>query len=31
MARALDRGAVGTNVAIDRATRRAWVLFSEAA
>ena len=31
MRRALDRGAVGTGVAIDRATRRAWVLFSEAA
>jgi predicted GNAT superfamily acetyltransferase len=31
MRRALDRGAVGTGVAIDRASRRAWVLFSEAA
>jgi hypothetical protein len=28
---ALDRGAVGTGVAIDRGTRRAWVLFSETA
>ena len=31
MARVLDRGAIGTGVAIDRATRRAWVLFSGAA
>jgi predicted GNAT superfamily acetyltransferase len=31
MRRALDRGAVGTGVAIDRAARRAWVLFSEVA
>jgi predicted GNAT superfamily acetyltransferase len=31
MARALESGAIGTGVAIDRSTRRAWVLFSETA
>jgi GNAT superfamily N-acetyltransferase len=31
MSRALERGSVGTGVAIDRAGRRAWVLFSEPA
>jgi GNAT superfamily N-acetyltransferase len=31
MTRALDRGAVGTGVALDRAARRAWILFSEPA
>jgi predicted GNAT superfamily acetyltransferase len=30
MSRALERGNVGTGVALDRASRRAWVLFSEA-
>jgi len=30
MSRALGRGNVGTGVAVDRASRRAWVLFSEA-
>ena len=30
MTRALERGDVGTGVALDRASRRAWVLFSEA-
>lgn len=30
MSRALGRGHVGTGVALDRASRRAWVLFSEA-
>jgi predicted GNAT superfamily acetyltransferase len=31
MRAALDRGGVGTGVALDRGARRAWVLFSEAA
>jgi predicted GNAT superfamily acetyltransferase len=31
MRRVLDRGAVGTTMAIDRGARRAWVLFREAA
>lgn len=31
MAKALARGAVGTDVAIDRGTRRAWILFREPA
>jgi predicted GNAT superfamily acetyltransferase len=30
MRRALATGAVGTGMAVDRATRRAWVLFEEA-
>ena len=30
MSRALERGNVGTGVALDRASRRAWVLFSDA-
>jgi len=30
MTRLLDRGAIGTGVQIDTATRRAWVLFSDA-
>lgn len=30
MSRALEHGSVGTGVALDRASRRAWVLFSEA-
>ena len=30
MSRSLERGNVGTGVALDRASRRAWVLFSEA-
>ena len=29
MSRALERGNIGTGVALDRASRRAWVLFSE--
>jgi len=31
MVRALDRGAVGTDVLVDRARARAWVLFCESA
>jgi predicted GNAT superfamily acetyltransferase len=31
MSRALERGAVGTGVALDRGARRAWVLFSQPA
>jgi predicted GNAT superfamily acetyltransferase len=30
MSQALERGRIGTGVALDRASRRAWVLFSEA-
>jgi hypothetical protein len=30
MSRTLERGNLGTGVALDRAARRAWVLFAEA-